>query len=429
MNAPSVPENRLFDLVDSLIAGFEDLVTVISLQAENEKTLKAKIELAANEYQNLLAADSSRSVSSLAVPPSQVLKHLRQPLEIEQQSEVLPAVRRAKQVIEVYRRSKMDKLQVNGTKCPVAHGPVDAEDFEHDFTTPGVQGGLECPFAKMSTGLPPGLEGQADPIAAEFHQDKISTRSPTSEQKPSGKCPIRFLDQHSPDEVAKYFENHKHEIPRSHEICVRRYQQNESSARQLDAKYGSLANMIQGLGVKHKAYLPERDRIEERDRRSSSAVEKWAENLSENPAPPAVDEVVASEEEEAPRVPHFERTLREVRVGESPSRPWGISVPADKEPTPSALQSENDVEHLKIQPESSSAEAEGKPVPKPALDQTTDPKKQSPPVDSASTTTKDRPTQIIFNGPVFFGYSADEVINLFQKTNLGSATMTGANTG
>ncbi|KAI1610304.1 hypothetical protein EDD36DRAFT_321907 [Exophiala viscosa] len=322
----------------------------------------------------------------------------------------------------------MDKPQVNGGKCPVAHGAVDAEDFEHDFTTPGVQGGLGCPFAKMANGVPNGLDGQADPIAAEFHQDKVSTRSPPSEQKPSGKCPIRFLDQHSPDEVAKYFENHKHEIPRSHEICVRRYQQNESSARQLDAKYGSLANMIQGLGVKHKAYLPERDRIEDRDRRSSShAVEKWAENLSEAPPPPAVDEVVASEE--APRVPHFERTLREVRVGESPSRPWGISVPADKEPAPSALQSEDDVEHLKIQPESSSAEADTKPAPRPAVDHTTDQKKPSPPVESASTATKERPTQIIFNGPVFFGYSADEVINLFQNTNLGSAMMTGANTG
>lgn len=341
----------------------------------------------------------------------------------------------------------MNKPQNNEAKCPVAHRTPDAEDFERDFTTPGVQGNLGCPFARMSNGLPNGLDGQTDPIAAEFHQDKISTTSPVSEQKP-GKCPIRFLDKHSPEEIAKYFENHKHEIPRSHEICVRRYQQNESSARQLDAKYGSLVNMIQGLGVKHKAYLPERDRIEEHDRRSSShAVEKWAENLSEHP-PPAKDEDLPSEE--APRVPHFERTLREVRVGESPSRPWGISVPADNEPSPSALQSQDGIEHLKIQPESSSAEADAKPTAGAAADHSeiTSQKKPLPRNDPASTTTKEPRTQIIFNGPtfltflpeesrtqityngpVFLGYSADEVINLLQRTNIVSATTTGANMG
>ena len=54
-----------------------------------------------------------------------------------------------------------------------------------------------------------------------------------------GVCPIRFLDQHSPEEVATYFEKHKHELPRSHEVCVRRYQKNEEQIRKLDAKYGS----------------------------------------------------------------------------------------------------------------------------------------------------------------------------------------------
>ena len=49
MNASSHPDNRLFDLVDSLIAGFEELVSVVSLQTETEKTLKARIDLAANE--------------------------------------------------------------------------------------------------------------------------------------------------------------------------------------------------------------------------------------------------------------------------------------------------------------------------------------------------------------------------------------------
>ncbi|KAK3060873.1 hypothetical protein LTR53_019968, partial [Teratosphaeriaceae sp. CCFEE 6253] len=37
------------------------------------------------------------------------------------------------------------------------------------------------------------------------------------EEAELGVCPIRFMDQHSPEEVATYFEKHKHELPRSHE--------------------------------------------------------------------------------------------------------------------------------------------------------------------------------------------------------------------
>jgi hypothetical protein len=38
---------------------------------------------------------------------------------------------------------------------------------------------------------------------------------------------------------------------------------------------------------------------------------------------------------------------------------------------------------------------------------------------------KGRPVQIIFNGPVFFGYSADELASLLQHTNLGSGAKVG----
>lgn len=316
--------------------------------------------------------------------------------------------------------SKAQTPQTNGARCPVSHRAKDPEDLERDFTTPGVQGTLGCPFAKMSNGLTPA--GQGDPIAAEFHNDKTSTRSPNPEQR-AGQCPIRFLDQHSPEEIAKYFENHKHEIPRSHEICVRRYQGNESSARQLDAKYGSLVNMIQGLGVKHKAYLPERDRTEERDKSSSDVVEKWAENVSQDAAPAGQDNVVADEE---PRLSHFEKPLREIRVGESPSRPWGISVPADKEPTPSALQSEDGVGHLKRRSKSSHGGHETKPTGCPVdHGQRKEPEKKQEEEeddDDAGVGKRDKPRdrpQIIFNGPVFFGYSAEEVAALLQSTNLG----------
>jgi len=154
-----------------------------------------------------------------------------------------------------------------------------------------------------------------------------------------GVCPIRFIDQHSPEEVATYFEKHKHELPRSHEVCVRRYQSNEESIRQLDAKYGNIVSMIQGLGKKHKDYLPADLHLEEgdeeaamEDAKSNEKVRRWASNVSaravdgrDDVVEVDVDEGDGVEEEE--RQPHFERPLRDVRVGESPSRPWGIQVP------------------------------------------------------------------------------------------------------
>lgn len=193
----------------------------------------------------------------------------------------------------------------------------------------------------------------ADPIKAEIcglsdHHEEAERESvsPLSEQVPeverepvvtvenaeAGVCPIRFMDQHSPEEVATYFEKHKHELPRSHEVCVRRYQSNEDQIRELDAKYGNLVSMIQGLGKKHKDYLPldpEPDQEEEtavEDARGNEKVRKWASNVSVQ----AVDGNAAGEQEgegEDERQPHFARSLRDIRVGESPSRPWGIAVP------------------------------------------------------------------------------------------------------
>ncbi|ETI28540.1 hypothetical protein G647_00990 [Cladophialophora carrionii CBS 160.54] len=308
--------------------------------------------------------------------------------------------------------SRIQKPQPGIARCPVAHPSRNPEDLERDFTTPGVQGTLGCPFAKMANGLASSV--QNDPIAAEFHQDKASTLSPPVDQRP-GQCPIRFLDQHSPEEVAKYFENHKHEIPRSHEICVRRYGGNETSARQLDAKYGNLVNMIQGLGVKHKAYLPERDRIEERDKDSTRGVEKWAENISQDATPPVQEGAVP---DEGVRQSHFERPLREVRVGESPTRPWGISVPADREPTPSALQDEDEAAHLKL-PSATSRPTPGATPNRGPTEHGQKPQQRgSRPGDAIETT--DHRTQVIFNGPVFFGYSAEEVASLLQKMDLAN---------
>jgi hypothetical protein len=327
-------------------------------------------------------------------------------------------------------------------KCPVTHHTTDQEDFEHDFTTQGRIGSLECPFAQMN-GLPDTPESQ-DPIAAEFHADQTSITSPTTASGAAGRCPIRFLDKHSPEEIAKYFENHKHELPRSHQVCVSRYQRNESQVKELDAKYGNMVNMIQGLGVKHKQYLPGSEIPVKQEAGSSVAVEKWAEGVSQSEG-----EWKAVNEDEV-RASHFERPLREVRVGESPSRPWGISVPVAKEIPVSAMPSEaadhvspsktdlppppageqniqgaSQFQSRPLDHQKTSAQA-------PASQEAaaTAPTSQTRPqiifngptfFGYSPSTLPPLPQQIVFNGPVFFGYSSEESASFLQTLNSGKS--------
>ena len=218
--------------------------------------------------------------------------------------------------------------------------------MEQDFTVEGKKGELACPFSAKREEVVDGngvqlLDGahgdagdlpphqSADPIcAAMFEETTSQTAAPAS--SPAAKCPIRFLDQHSPEEIAHYVETHKHEIPRSHEVCVRRYQKNEEQIRKLDAKYGNLASMIQDLSHLHQPMLPaDARRRDDVDRASNERVEDWAHAVSAtgvtDPDRTARDEV--GDHEDMDRESHFDRPLKEVRVGESPSRPWGISVP------------------------------------------------------------------------------------------------------
>jgi hypothetical protein len=166
----------------------------------------------------------------------------------------------------------------------------------------------------------------SDPICAALYAETMSSPPPSATGS-AAKCPIRFLDQHSPEEVARYFETHKHEIPRSHEVCVKRYQRNEDDIRKLDAKYGNLVSMIQGLGQKHQPMLPLNDGEEdlELERTSNERVENWAQAVSADGT--ENDEQETTPEDEDDRESRFDRPLKEIRVGESPSRPWGISVP------------------------------------------------------------------------------------------------------
>lgn len=165
-----------------------------------------------------------------------------------------------------------------------------------------------------------------DPICAALVADPIKSPAP-SVTASATKCPIRFLDHHSPEEVAEYFESHKHEIPRSHELCVKRYRRSEEDIRKLDAKYGDLVSMIQGLGQKHQAMLPTKSELDatDGDQQSDERVASWAHGVGKSVDLTLIDQDPRLEDELRPS--RFDRPLKEVRVGESPSRPWGISVP------------------------------------------------------------------------------------------------------
>lgn len=215
-----------------------------------------------------------------------------------------------------------------------------ATALEQDFTVQGKKGVLACPFpAKLNQdgGLTSGTEPvddprdpagmtadptphkSTDPICAAMLDEAGSATVPAA-----SKCPIRFLDQHSPEEIARYVETHKHEIPRSHEVCVRRYQRNEEQIRKLDAKYGNLVSMVKDLSHLHRPMLPPAtEDNNEADRASNKRVEDWAQTVVSGD-PEREDQPPVEEERES----RFDRPLRDVRLGESPSRPWGISVPA-----------------------------------------------------------------------------------------------------
>ena len=219
----------------------------------------------------------------------------------------------------------------------------------------------------------------------------------SSEAGSVSKCPIRMLDERPPEEIAEYFETHKHEIPRSHEICIKRYQRNEQSIRELDARYGSLVNMIQGLGMKHQPLLHNKDGADAHAK-PSDAVEKWANGHVHSPGAAGIasDEGADPEEREG----YFDRPLKEVRVGESPSRPWGISVPAG--------------------PPKSEDDLPGERTPGPmSASKVTVPSKMGPGASNkqALDVVEDKP-HVIFNGPVFIGYPPEEAAAFLKQSGM-----------
>jgi hypothetical protein len=379
----------------------------------------------------------------------------------------------------------------NGPSADKSRPPVevrtnrDRSPLEKDFTIAGTPSKLGCPFASASGRGSPlatprsstsrlSLRGRrskrpsfTDPIRADICGNDVASADPSVAASGSAAvCPIRFLDQHDPEEVAKYFEKHKHELPRSHEVCITRFQSNQESIEQLDRKYGNLVNMIQGLGQKHQAWLPEEpeDAIEEEpevevtpDGKADAQVEKWAKAVSASLHEETPEEEPAEHGADETRTAQFDRPMKEVRVGESPSRPWGIVIPpkytdADSSSSVGSAPTASPPIPLKMDRQiGETPQKSGKcpfdhravgetpkqytsypaAQPHPQLEPTTPhlpprvrPPQPQPQAQEQGPRDSENPKvipQMVFNGPVFLGYPPDQLLTLLQNSNLGAA--------
>ncbi|KAL9022842.1 MAG: hypothetical protein Q9180_008544, partial [Flavoplaca navasiana] len=191
---------------------------------------------------------------------------------------------------------------------------------------------------------------------------------------------------------------------------------NEDQIRQLDHKYGSLVSMIQGLGQKHQPMLHmkggEEDVTEARTEQDFK-VEEWAEEvdgeehrLSDIKSEPADDVDIKVEE----RTSHFDRPLKEIRVGESPSRPWGISVPLGAH-IPASAASHHEKPGLVNEVNSNRPEPPTPPACSHNGGDTKRPRK--------SAEAGERQPTMLFTGPVFIGYAPDQIADIIQRAGLG----------
>ncbi|KAI9664697.1 MAG: hypothetical protein M1821_006145 [Bathelium mastoideum] len=483
------------DLVEQLIAGFEVLSEEYRQLFTRHRDIEIKLSIAKEQYNDLRLrlphAESLRKddefddklAAATAQLPSNTSDWTKLVSDNSRAGPKAGDILRSAEVAVEKLRNHISQRVEEGVKIwkgpsadepdllpPISENHADnGLAVERDFTTPGTPSRLGCPFASMagkqlsnhaasvvsryrssaaskssiSRFTPQGRRSRRpsieDPIRAETcgMEALAESSSPTAS---AAICPIRFLDQHKPEEVAQYFEKHKHELPRSHEICVKRYQSNAESIRQLDAKYGNLVSMIQGLGAKHQSMLPETPPLEgdgASDKPSVAKIQEWARTVSadlEN-SPEKGDGEVFEED----RQPHFDRPLKDIRVGESPSRPWGITVPPKFDRSASTTSSKAaEIADAKDSTKEGMAETEKNTAPRcPFRDHSNvdsepnqhalstpsvadgprnnkqDATKQHIPPNAGTTSAS--PPQMLFTGPVFIGYPLDQALAVIQQ--------------
>jgi len=69
------------------------------------------------------------------------------------------------------------------------------------------------------------------------------------------------------------------------------------------------------------------ENVEDEDGKSHQNIENWAKTVGEDFAVVEVPEAKCANPDDEERVQRFDRPLKEIRVGESPSRPWGVPIP------------------------------------------------------------------------------------------------------
>ncbi|KAF1945333.1 hypothetical protein EJ02DRAFT_451633 [Clathrospora elynae] len=502
-------QTNVAELAEELAEGFAALSGEYQLLFDQHKQLESKLSWAKQQYLDLLKRFTPNTLSQDHIAFLQDLERVgdEQPSihprlvdqlahsdDVERKSRALVIQKAEEAAVKLHILGSDLNVKIWGgpsadilTPLPDIQTNTVKSPLEQDFTVPGTPSKLSCPFASRSARGSPlttprsstsrlSLRGRrskrpsfTDPIRAEIcSNDPASVTASVAASGSAAVCPIRFLDQHDPEEVAKYFEKHKHELPRSHEVCITRFQSNQESIEQLDRKYGNLVNMIQGLGQKHQAWLPEDpdDAIEEEpeaepnmstDAKADSKVHNWATAVSaslHDGTPPPEEEHQEHAVDEA-MTTQFDRPFKEVRVGESPSRPWGISIPA-KYTNAESSSSVGSVPTASPQfpldtgrPIGETPQKPGKcpfdhramgkmPVqpaahsgPHPQLQQEPPPPLMPPPEPQLQSRVPEQPPspppapqvipQMVFNGPVFLGYPPDQLIALLQNSNLAAA--------
>ncbi|KAK1972953.1 hypothetical protein LY78DRAFT_649874 [Colletotrichum sublineola] len=339
-------------LTQTLVESFNALADEVQILTDRKTILEHKLRFAHEQYQYIAdkyaptAPEISEVLAKLQLPPELANPSLEDanpvPLpkrnKLDTRNQIAFIIRDgrrvAQQLTSIGETSKTSDSSRETWSREDRTGTSMSTVLEQDFTIEGKKGSLECPFSSpkaegdgVGGTQDPTPHHSADPICAAMFEESTSQPAPGAVDSPA-KCPIRYLDQHSPEEIAHYVETHKHELPRSHEVCVRRYQKNEVQIKKLDAKYGNLVNMIQGLSALHQPMLPEsQQEQEEIDRASNERVHNWAKAVTVSEPEDAEQSLPEPMDADEARQSHFDRPLKEVRVGESPSRPWGISVP------------------------------------------------------------------------------------------------------